>query len=36
MRIRTASRGEFESFAQGLAIVIDRLRRHLGATGGAS
>jgi DNA-binding MarR family transcriptional regulator len=30
------SPGEFESFAQGLAGVIDRLRAHLAATGGAS
>jgi DNA-binding MarR family transcriptional regulator len=28
--------GEFESFAQGLADVIDRLRAHLAATGGPS
>ncbi len=30
------SRGEFESFAQGLAGVIDHLRAHLAATGGPS
>jgi DNA-binding MarR family transcriptional regulator len=28
--------GEFDSFAQGLAGVIDRLRAHLSATGGPS
>jgi DNA-binding MarR family transcriptional regulator len=30
------SRSEFESFAQGLAGVIDRLRAHLASTGGPS
>jgi DNA-binding MarR family transcriptional regulator len=30
------SRGEFEAFARGLTGVIDRLRAHLAATGGAS
>jgi len=28
--------GELDSFAQGLADVIDRLRAHLSATGGPS